>query len=266
MTDKKDEINLPKWPYKYPAKSKNIIDSSGIGFYDIQKIRNKSMSLFNKFKGECLNSIIDIENSMDIIILELLTSDINLRKDLYYLFFQKGAGAKLGFKEQTFSYLVRTKFYIYPDIKDTLNKIHVLIANMIAYRNVLAHSYLTEEIVKENGKIKHLIIPYRYKNNTEFMYSSKIKGQVLKQIKLIQIYFDFIYQALIEPKKIDVRFFYHIGYNYEKYKDSQYEMTFKRNSLPPIEEFHQNKKKLDKMFEPNYGVNPPSPDKKKKDV
>ena len=127
--------------------------------------------------------------------------------------------------------------------------------NIVGYRNVLAHSYIVEEIINVNGKLKHIIIPYKYLENTDFVYSPTIKKQVLDQIRIVNFYLEFMYKA-IEPanKEIDTRFLFEIGHYDEKYQD-------KRKGVTPIhiDKFAKKKKQLYKLFEPNYGVNPPPP-------
>jgi hypothetical protein len=250
MANKFDEIIIPKWPHRYAPPSKEIIDKSGLGHYEIQEIRNKSMKPFNEFKGQCLNTIIDIENCIDVITLDLLASNNDKQKrDILFCFYKKQGGIAFGTKLENFKYLIEHRFLPYKDIKKTIDKLHSQLKQIISFRNILAHAFIIERIINVEGELKHDFESYWNIDKSIVKYDEQFKEQVSAQLNALTTYLHYVHETITNPEKIEEQFYFIIGCYLPKY------FTDIRRPPPPDYEFEENKKQYEKMFEVDYGIN-----------
>jgi hypothetical protein len=250
MADKFEEIIIPTWPHKYAPPSKEIIDKSGLGFHEIQEIRNTSMKPFNEFKGQCLNTIIDIENCIDVITLNLLAPNNNKQKrDILFCFYKKQGGISFVTKFENFKYLIEQRFQPYNDIKKTIDQLHSQLKQIISFRNILAHAFIIERIIDLNGEIKHDFESYWSVDRSIIKYDNLFRQQVTEQLSALTTYLQYIHETILNTDKIEERFYFSIGYYSPKY------FIDKRRPAPHDYEFEENRTEYEKMFGVDFGVN-----------
>lgn len=169
-----------------------------------KKIYEKEIKKFNKYKGETINVILEIERKMDCIILGhfMWGNTENLMEEFYYNFFSIGKLEFMAKKSIVHNiYKKRAEFFKPENTKkmnDKLNKPFTLLTRIIEYRNTLAHSYYYYHIDSDekSGKLKRAIKGQR-KGKEDVIFDINFQNQVKNQISFIFFTLDYIYNILM---------------------------------------------------------------------
>lgn len=176
----KDEIQLPQWPMA--------------SFYDRINAENSVRFLDNyldevtslhEFRGVVIGKVIEFENCMDVLILNLLSESEEEQKKLYEYFWlvsKKG----LANKNAIFSKIILTEFNFNSKFKERVQRVLVLLSKFISLRNILAHGYLKEIVIKDQIKIEINGSP------NSVLITADFKADCKRQMEIISNFFEYL--------------------------------------------------------------------------